>query len=156
MSTSNERWPKSSLLPPLCVFLHVNLSVPADARTISRSRSRSGSARRGYRSSRYSRSRSRSYSPRGSYRRSHSHSPMSSRRRHMGDRVRSDVYVNTFFCNYSLVLSCPRMLKWWLVHSGSLFENMNERTTFVFGRCSHTKLIEVCDFTIFVVFRLTI
>ncbi|CAH0692051.1 transformer-2 protein homolog alpha isoform X1 [Helicoverpa zea] len=57
------------------------------------SRSRSGSARRGYRS-RYSRSRSRSYSPRGSYRRSHSHSPMSSRRRHMGDRVRSDVYEN--------------------------------------------------------------
>ncbi|XP_026327279.1 transformer-2 protein homolog beta-like isoform X3 [Hyposmocoma kahamanoa] len=51
-----------------------------------RSRSRSGSPRRGYRSSRYSRSRSRSYSPRGSYRRSHSHSPMSSRRRHMGDR----------------------------------------------------------------------
>ncbi|XP_026724969.1 transformer-2 protein homolog beta isoform X2 [Trichoplusia ni] len=59
----------------------------------SRSRSRSGSARRGYRS-RYSRSRSRSYSPRGSYRRSHSHSPMSSRRRHMGDRVRSDVYTS--------------------------------------------------------------
>ncbi|XP_026488183.1 transformer-2 protein homolog alpha isoform X1 [Vanessa tameamea] len=51
-------------------------------------RSRSGSPRRGYRGSRYSRSRSRSYSPRGSYRRSHSHSPMSSRRRHLGDRVR--------------------------------------------------------------------
>ncbi|XP_062525498.1 transformer 2 isoform X4 [Bombyx mori] len=55
--------------------------------THSRSRSRSGSARRGYRS-RHSRTRSRSYSPRGSYRRSHSHSPMSSRRRHLGDRVR--------------------------------------------------------------------
>ncbi|RVE54379.1 hypothetical protein evm_000864 [Chilo suppressalis] len=55
-------------------------------------RSRSGSARRGYRS-RYSRSRSRSYSPRGSYRRSHSHSPMSSRRRHLGDRV-SSTYEN--------------------------------------------------------------
>ncbi|XP_028159442.1 transformer-2 protein homolog beta isoform X3 [Ostrinia nubilalis] len=54
----------------------------------SRTRSRSGSPRRGYRGSRYSRSRSRSYSPRGSYRRSHSHSPMSSRRRHLGDRVR--------------------------------------------------------------------
>ncbi|XP_072949585.1 transformer-2 protein homolog beta isoform X2 [Epargyreus clarus] len=52
----------------------------------SRSRSRSGSPRRGYRYSRYSRSRSRSYSPRGSYRRSHSHSPMSSRRRHLSDR----------------------------------------------------------------------
>ncbi|XP_045772666.1 transformer-2 protein homolog alpha isoform X1 [Maniola jurtina] len=51
-------------------------------------RSRSGTPRRGYRGSRYSRSRSRSYSPRGSYRRSHSHSPMSSRRRHQGDRVR--------------------------------------------------------------------
>ncbi|XP_072949586.1 transformer-2 protein homolog beta isoform X3 [Epargyreus clarus] len=50
------------------------------------SRSRSGSPRRGYRYSRYSRSRSRSYSPRGSYRRSHSHSPMSSRRRHLSDR----------------------------------------------------------------------
>ncbi|KAK9718431.1 RNA recognition motif [Popillia japonica] len=47
-----------------------------------RSRSRSRSDRR-YKSSRYSRSRSRS----GGYgRRSHSHSPMSSRRRHMGTR----------------------------------------------------------------------
>ncbi|VVC90859.1 unnamed protein product [Leptidea sinapis] len=49
-------------------------------------RSRSGSPRR-YKTARYSRSRSRSYSPRGgSYRRSPSHSPMSSRRRHGGDR----------------------------------------------------------------------
>ncbi|XP_063536772.1 transformer-2 protein homolog alpha isoform X2 [Cydia strobilella] len=56
-------------------------------------RSRSGSARRGYRA-RYSRSRSRSYSPRGSYRRSTSHSPMSSRRRHQGDRVRVASYEN--------------------------------------------------------------
>ncbi|KAL4713207.1 hypothetical protein ACJJTC_002953 [Scirpophaga incertulas] len=65
--------------------------TPPPPKTTSRkyrspTRSRSGTPRRGYRGSRYSRSRSRSYSPRGSYRRSHSHSPMSSRRRHQGDR----------------------------------------------------------------------
>ncbi|XP_073956322.1 transformer 2 isoform X2 [Choristoneura fumiferana] len=62
--------------------------------SVARSRSRSGTPRRGYRSARYSRSRSRSYSPRGSYRRSHSHSPMSSRKRHQGDRVRVASYEN--------------------------------------------------------------
>lgn len=50
-----------------------------------RSRSRSRSDRR-YKSSRYSRSRSRSAGGYGGSRRSHSHSPMSSRRRHMGTR----------------------------------------------------------------------
>lgn len=58
-------------------------------RHYSRSRSRSHSRRR--------RSRSRSYSSEYHRRRSHSHSPMSNRRRHVGDRVRQRLSCMQFF-----------------------------------------------------------
>ncbi|XP_077298688.1 transformer-2 protein homolog beta-like isoform X9 [Arctopsyche grandis] len=61
----------------------------SDKRTRYRTRSRSPSGGRRGRRSRYSRSRSPSYSSQNYRPRSHSRSPMSSRRRHIGDRVNS-------------------------------------------------------------------